>query len=163
FLVVILLTIGSNAPMARAGYTYGGAPGSYGVGWGQPAGGYRPMIGAGYGRPVVSAYPYGYYPYYGYPPAVSGQTPAAVALPLPPSPWVYSYLPPTRVAPRVQRTIPKNTNEPSESEKRAKRLTDELARVTRERDVAQAELALWTALGVSRDQVRAFQVELARL
>jgi hypothetical protein len=51
----------------------------------------------------------------------------------------------------------------AEQDKRLKQLSTELTRVRQERDQAQAELATWTSLGVSIEQIRSFQGELARL
>jgi hypothetical protein len=51
----------------------------------------------------------------------------------------------------------------ADQEKRIVQLSDELVRVKRERNQALADLSMWTALGVTPDQVKAFRDQLAKL
>jgi hypothetical protein len=129
---------------------------------------------AGYSPSGYAPAPYSYGPVYLVPSPYGWLV--APATPTPgtgrvPNPWMYSYgapvsqpgyrqPAPARVAPRTQPAVAK---QPTDTEKRVSHLSAELARVTRERDEAEAELALWTGLGVSREQIQQFQQQLAKL
>ncbi len=121
-----------------------------------------------YGYPVYAYYPapgssypaqgYAYYPpvrAYAYPPGSSARAPAYAYPP------AYSYAP-ARVAPRPS-PAPLAKREVTDQEKRANQLSAQLEIVRRERDQAQAELAVWTGLGVTPEQVKDFRALLNQL
>jgi len=150
FIVAILLTVSQTAPSAWAVWTYGpdgrlwySRGGWNGAGWGRPG-----WVRSGPAVPAVASYPPPAYYYYYVPP--TGQQ---------------FYRQPARI-PAVPATSPAtlpDTSEITELQKRARRLSEELTRVRRERDEAQAELAMWTGLGITREQIKDFQAELAKL
>jgi hypothetical protein len=60
-------------------------------------------------------------------------------------------------------TAPPAPSDQSKAAEQEKRTNDELIRVKVERNQARTELSMWTALGVTPEQVRSFQEQLAKL
>jgi cell shape-determining protein MreC len=59
-------------------------------------------------------------------------------------------------------TLEATANRLAEQEKRANQVSEDLTRVTGERNEAQTELAMWRQLNVTPDQIRSFKEQLAR-
>jgi hypothetical protein len=193
FSVSIILTLGGVASIAQAAWVYGYPGSAWSGGWRQggfrPA--YRigfavpmvviyPVSGSYYGRPaygypyVPAAYPY-VQPAYAYQPAQAyGRVPAPVAAA--PSPGLAFSAQVSRYAATGQRlyrpaapvrtvaaAAPSVSANKSKLAAQEKRVNDELIRVKVERNQARTELSLWTTLGVTREQIKGFQEQLAKL
>jgi hypothetical protein len=186
FFVSILLSLCSEEMTLSTAYGVG-TPGLPNGSWPQPVWGqpgFRPMPVMG-GYPAYS-YPYSYpaYPPYFYsqpgypypPPQSYSSIPQNFAA----NPFARTALPPAYPyamprgqqfyrAPVAARTTTATAlataadqSKFAEQERRIHQLSNEVTRIRAERDQALSELSAWTSLGISIDQIRALQQQLAK-
>jgi hypothetical protein len=190
--VIFTLSSGASTTGAGWGYGYGGRvwpgggwgragyPPAYGNRFGVPVVASYPVYGYYYNYPAYGyayappAYPY-VQPAYAYQPAQPYglvPTPGAVAPTARPALTapLYDYsragrqlYRPVASARTVAGATPPAPADTSALAERERRTNDELTRVRGERDQARTELSIWSALGVTPEQIRGFQQQLAKL